>query len=394
MTRAILICGLTAMMAILMPVTLSGNGGLHFSRACAASQCGTCRKLNSSNADSLEKLKLDSPVLAAGPTRFDHIGLTWKCRSASDGVPALVFRCSTGKNKSALISISRTGQYTDIFTANGQRHSYRVYSLSHLLKSAPSNTASACASEHPLAASAVEVGTAARLQWDKVSDAWCYKIFRRSSKSRIYKAVASIPNKAVNTVLRDRLPLYRQAADSSSSMNYYTDTGLSLGKRYIYKIFSISPANEILSSAEMKIQPVVKDTWSGGVLAWPVSGVHKISSGFGKRIKPTYGASTYHKGIDIPVDEDTRVKAAASGVVTASAKTSGTGNYIQIRHSDSLSTRYLHLNKRFVKAGKKVTRGQIIGLSGNTGVSTGPHLHLEVICNGKKCDPERWLSMP
>jgi len=140
----------------------------------------------------------------------------------------------------------------------------------------------------------------------------------------------------------------------------------------------------------MSSREIVEDTWSGGTFTCPSPGVHIISSTYGKRIKPTYGASTYHKGFD----KGKKVVSAENGTVITSGKTKGPGNYIEIKHKNNLVTRYLHLYKRYVKKGAKVKRGQIIALSGDTGISTGPHLHFEVQKNGTPVTPTSYLNMP
>lgn len=119
-----------------------------------------------------------------------------------------------------------------------------------------------------------------------------------------------------------------------------------------------------------------------GTLSWPIStssdGWNLITSGYGKRGQPTSGASTNHKALDIGVSY-VPVYAPADGyIVTAKKGVSGYGTFIMIKHSNSLYTCYGHLSVLKVSAGQEVKRGQAIAISGNTGVSTGPHLHFEV----------------
>ena len=107
-----------------------------------------------------------------------------------------------------------------------------------------------------------------------------------------------------------------------------------------------------------------------------------MSSGFGKRARPTKGASTYHKGVDWATPVGTTVLASSAGTVTRAGWGSGYGYCVYIQHPDGRSTRYGHLSKVLVKAGQTVSQGQKIALSGNTGVSTGPHLHFEILVGG------------
>ncbi|MFC5402924.1 peptidoglycan DD-metalloendopeptidase family protein [Cohnella soli] len=125
---------------------------------------------------------------------------------------------------------------------------------------------------------------------------------------------------------------------------------------------------------------------SGGAMQWPTPGFFSISSPFGNRKDPVSGESKFHAGMDIPVDVGTPVAAADDGEVVAAGKSDEAGNNIRLKHK-TMDTRYLHLSKINVKVGEFVKRGQVIGESGNTGKSTGPHLHLEVIVNGNPVDP-------
>ena len=123
----------------------------------------------------------------------------------------------------------------------------------------------------------------------------------------------------------------------------------------------------------------------------PISG-GRMSSGFGRRSRPTRGASTYHKGIDLATPVGTVVAASSSGVVTKAGWGSGYGYVVYIQHPNGMSTRYGHLSKVLVKAGQSVSQGQKIALSGNTGVSTGPHLHFEILVNGTQVNPLKYLN--
>jgi len=128
---------------------------------------------------------------------------------------------------------------------------------------------------------------------------------------------------------------------------------------------------------------------SAAGLIWPVDG--PITSGFGGRSSPGGIGTTYHEGIDIGVGEGTPIRAAASGTVIIAAYTGGYGNYTCIDHGSGLSTCYGHQSSFAVSAGQTVSQGDIIGYSGNTGNSTGPHLHFEVRINGVAQDPLGYL---
>ncbi len=143
------------------------------------------------------------------------------------------------------------------------------------------------------------------------------------------------------------------------------------------------------ADAEISKQLAASSGYQGsfsGELSWPISttsyGWNVITSGYGKRDQPTAGASTNHKALDIGIRYQP-IYAPADGYVVTANSVSGYGNFIMIKHSNTLYTCYGHLNSYNVKAGQTVKRGQQIAISGNTGVTTGPHLHFEVRTNGK-----------
>ena len=123
----------------------------------------------------------------------------------------------------------------------------------------------------------------------------------------------------------------------------------------------------------------------------PISG-GRLSSSFGRRSRPTKGASTYHKGIDWATPTGTAVYASCGGTVARAGWGSGYGYVVYINHPDGRQTRYGHLSKVLVSVGQTVTQGQKIALSGNTGVSTGPHLHFEILINGSQVNPLSYLN--
>lgn len=117
-----------------------------------------------------------------------------------------------------------------------------------------------------------------------------------------------------------------------------------------------------------------------------------IGSGFGWRVDPIVGTGAMHEGIDFAADTGTPVVAAAGGVVVIAEKHPQYGNLIEIDHGNDFTTRYAHLSKISVKEGQVIRRGREIGLSGNTGRSTGPHLHFEVRFKGVAQNPARFLQ--
>ena len=126
-----------------------------------------------------------------------------------------------------------------------------------------------------------------------------------------------------------------------------------------------------------------------GQLVWPASG--PVTSGFGNRTHPVFGGTRFHAGIDIGAPHGASVVAADSGVVIVSTFNSSYGNFIVINHGNGMTTLYAHLSSRLVGVGASVSRGQLIGRVGSTGISTGPHLHFEVAINGARVNPLRHL---
>lgn len=123
---------------------------------------------------------------------------------------------------------------------------------------------------------------------------------------------------------------------------------------------------------------------------YPFDGHYRISSSFNLRRKhPITGRISPHYGTDFAMPSGSTVRAPADGRVVKSAYHRLAGNYLVVRHDNGYKTRYLHLSKRLVSEGERVTMGERIALSGNTGRSTGAHLHYEVIANGNRVDAMR-----
>ncbi|MGA0140711.1 MAG: peptidoglycan DD-metalloendopeptidase family protein [Pelagibacteraceae bacterium] len=126
----------------------------------------------------------------------------------------------------------------------------------------------------------------------------------------------------------------------------------------------------------------------------PINGA-RLSSSFGFRRHPILGFNKLHQGTDFAAKTGTPIMASGSGVVVMAQKYKGYGNYVKIRHNSTYETAYAHMSKygRGIRKGVRVNQGQIIGYVGSTGLSTGPHLHYEVIENGKRVNSQR-LKLP
>ena len=119
----------------------------------------------------------------------------------------------------------------------------------------------------------------------------------------------------------------------------------------------------------------------------------QTASGYGMRIDPVYRTPHFHSGMDFSAKTGTDIYATGNGNVTYAAWKQGYGNCVIIDHGYGFQTLYGHMSKFKVRVGQKVTRGQVIGLVGNTGKSTGPHLHYEVIVRGRYDNPAKYYYM-
>lgn len=128
----------------------------------------------------------------------------------------------------------------------------------------------------------------------------------------------------------------------------------------------------------------------------PVQGL--IGHGFGWRRDPFTGQRRFHQGLDISAPEGTPVRAPADGVVVKARRYGGYGNVIYLSHGNGLVTRYGHLKEFKAKPGQRIQRGDVVALVGNTGRSTAPHLHYEVLLHNRRVNPMKYVisgsSMP
>ena len=147
-------------------------------------------------------------------------------------------------------------------------------------------------------------------------------------------------------------------------------------------IMSLAKSKEEMLASIPAIQPVSNKE------------LKRLSSGFGNRMDPMLKTRRMHYGVDFSLEVGTPVYATGDGVVRYTSKGfSGYGNQIEIDHGFGYVTKYAHLDKFNVKSGQKIKRGDLIAFSGNSGKSTAPHLHYEVILNGDKIDPVNFFSM-
>ncbi|MDR2897459.1 MAG: M23 family metallopeptidase, partial [Spirochaetaceae bacterium] len=128
---------------------------------------------------------------------------------------------------------------------------------------------------------------------------------------------------------------------------------------------------------------------------WPLKGgIGHVSMLFGQNVHPLTGQWYIHKGLDISTwRSGDPIISTATGQVMTVAFDAGLGNYVIIKHKHGFYTRYAHMSSIYVQRGQYVTQGQSIGAIGNTGVSTGPHLHYEVHIGADVVDPAKYVNM-
>ena len=129
-----------------------------------------------------------------------------------------------------------------------------------------------------------------------------------------------------------------------------------------------------------------------GTYLWPSADSYYVTSLFGTRYHPILHYWRTHYGIDIGASYDTKIYASDGGIVVTSESSYSYGNYVMIAHGNGRYTLYAHMNKRLVSVDDVVKQGDVIGLVGSTGYSTGPHIHFEIIENGERVDPLQYFS--
>lgn len=128
-----------------------------------------------------------------------------------------------------------------------------------------------------------------------------------------------------------------------------------------------------------------------GELAWPLTGPMKVTSPYGERTHPIIGEEAFHRGIDLHARYGSAILAPADGVVLYVGPKTAYGNMLVVLHGGGIATVYGHLWKFAVHPYERVQKGQILGYTGNTGFSTGPHLHFEVRQDGEPTNPLEWM---
>ena len=196
------------------------------------------------------------------------------------------------------------------------------------------------------------------MQAEPLSDARRYAGLERQ---RVFDRLDSLPDDRLVVLVRNKL-------DRLDQMVY------SQIKSFDY-LAALTDSSKTRVTHMPAIQPV------------PEKYLRTMASGYGARRDPVYGTMKFHEGMDFSAPVGTPVYATADGTVKTSSWQSSYGNLIEIDHGFNYTTRYAHLSKLIAKPGQKVSRGDLIGLVGNTGKSTGPHLHYEVRYRGAPQNP-------
>ena len=133
-----------------------------------------------------------------------------------------------------------------------------------------------------------------------------------------------------------------------------------------------------------------KDIHLATPLGWPVAGT--ISSPYGYRNHPVREERRFHTGVDLSVPSGSEVKATADGIVSFAGWTENSGIVVVVEHGHGFSTAYAHNRKALARVGQRIARGDVISMSGSTGLSTGPHVHYEIWRDGRHADPAGFLA--
>lgn len=159
--------------------------------------------------------------------------------------------------------------------------------------------------------------------------------------------------------------------------------------RFYNDLTTVSMNKKLLTSTKRSASS------ANSTLEYPYSspvGKGYISSNYGSRRDPINGKRRFHEGVDIAGKKGTPISTIANGFVSFTGRKGGYGKVVEINHSDSLKSRYAHLDRILVKKGQVVRKGDTIAKMGSTGRSTGPHLHLEIRKNGKTVNPNVYLK--
>lgn len=209
---------------------------------------------------------------------------------------------------------------------------------------------------------------------------------------------AGVPAKAVEAFLRSvasRMPVSRIGADQTFDV-IVEQARAATGEVQLGKLLYAGLSGDGSKLQLVRFQQDGKESWfdargvgdrkSSGALM-PVAG--RLTSGFGVRRHPVLGIARMHKGLDIAAPSGAPIRAPMDGVVQMAGWAGGYGKFVKLRHAGNMATGFGHMSRIAVRNGERVSRGDVIGYVGSTGMSTGPHLHYELWKNGVPTNPGR-----
>ncbi|MFM7662838.1 MAG: M23 family metallopeptidase [Bacteroidota bacterium] len=207
-----------------------------------------------------------------------------------------------------------------------------------------------------------------------------------SSHRSLFNAVIDIEDTPQNEAFLIKplvVPTYKGASiyGELEHRSKYLSKKLTLQNNFLKTFLSVARDKETMMASIPAVCPIY------------VSDLDRVGSGFGMRKDPIDSTMKMHKGIDIAAPSGTKVYAAGSGkVLKITSSDDGYGNCIVIEHGYGFVSRYAHLSGFKIKEGDEVKKGDLIGLVGSTGRSTGPHLHYEIEKDGEKIDPKKYIK--
>ena len=362
--RRLLIAG--GVLAIVLVISFMPHGA---SQAATASAASLVPQDNSATAPKAPVVS-DTFELSAASDDFGAVELNWEAQEDAPGY--IVYRYNAMKqdyDPIATITDSTETSYVDTDVVSGQTTSYQVTPLFSFDEQTSSNVVDVEVEAGEPELSLEADGQDVQLSWTAVDGADQYTVLRSLEEDGEYAEVAYVNDPE------------------------FLDEELTPGRTYYYKVFAekgdlVTETSNIENTGEIEESA---GTYNGGGLQWPVPSGGHISSGFGGRYAPAWGASSNHQGIDISCDYGCDITAAAGGVVTEVSYSGARGNYVVVQHNDELSTLYQHLSATNASVGQAVSAGDTIGYAGSTGISTGTHLHFEVHVYGTPVDPMGYL---
>ncbi len=172
------------------------------------------------------------------------------------------------------------------------------------------------------------------------------------------------------------------------------DTLFSIGRRHNVEWRDLQRINGISSPRSLQIGRMIRISERAPGFGKPLRVPLVVTSKYGYRPHPVTGRYQHHAGIDFRAATGTRVYASKAGRVIFAGRRGGYGKIVGIEHEGNFTTWYGHLSRIRVKVGQTVSQGRVIGLSGNTGISTGPHLHFEIRYKGRSEKPTKYITIP